>query len=199
MKKLWGLAAWVVLAGCFPAWAAGVSGDVAVFEGLGVGPASPNDCVTAAAGYHQVNPWVLRAIIKVESNFNPQAVNKNGNGSVDVGIAQINSTHFNELSRFGVAPRDLMDGCVSSYVAAWHLKKQLVKYGNTWFAIGAYHSATPCYNRRYGSLVWNALVDWRVVTGTKKTVPSMQSCKGSAVASKGASRNADSVLALDLE
>jgi|GEM_PF-501031 len=145
-------------------------------------PAQPNDCVTKAAEYHSVNPWVLRAIIKVESNFNTNAVNRNRNGTVDVGIAQINSMHFKELGKHGVGPADLMNGCIASYVAAWHLKKQIKAYGNTWFAIGAYHSATPCYNSRYSALIWNTLVGWKVFPGSRLGVPSMASCAGSSSA-----------------
>ena len=42
-----------------------------------------------------------------------------------------------------------MDGCVSVYVAAWHLKSKMVKYGNTWTAVGAYHSESPHENMVY--------------------------------------------------
>ncbi len=141
-------------------------------------PDQPNDCVTMAGSHHGVNAWVLRAIIKTESNFNANAMNRNRNGTVDVGIAQINSMHFNELRKHGIGPADLMDGCVASYVAAWHLKKQVKAYGNTWFAIGAYHSATPCYNSRYTAMIWNTLLGWRVVAGSKAPVPSMSTCDG---------------------
>jgi hypothetical protein len=139
----------------------------------------PNDCVTRAASFHQVNAWVVRAILKVESNFNAGAVNLNSNGTQDVGVAQINSIHFDELKKKGIAPSDLMNGCISSYVAAWHLRKQIKAYGNTWFAVGAYHSATPCYNRRYSALVWNTLLSWRTVSGAALRVPSIDECRAS--------------------
>ena len=139
--------------------------------------AEPNDCVTQAAGFHKVNALVLRAIFKVESNFNPNAINRNSNGTVDVGIGQHNSIHFAELRKFGIAPSDLLDVCVASYVAAWHLAKQVRVYGNSWQAIGAYHSITPCFNTRYASLVRNALVDWRIVPGPRSVVTPLAACK----------------------
>jgi len=139
-------------------------------------PPQPDDCVTQAAQYHGVNSWILRAIIQVESNFNPTVVNRNQNGTTDHGIAQINSMHFRELSRHGVTPGDLMDGCKASYVAAWHLGKQVRAYGNTWYAVGAYHSTTPCFNKRYTALVWNAMLKWGVVQGPRALVPSLSSC-----------------------
>jgi soluble lytic murein transglycosylase-like protein len=86
-----------------------------VFEGDG----QTSRCVVDAAQYHGVNPWLLRAILKVESDFSARAVHRNANGTLDVGMAQINSVHFAELARWGVAPSSLMDGCIASYVAAW--------------------------------------------------------------------------------
>lgn len=172
------------------------SGDGAVVQV----PKQPDDCVTQAATHHSVSPWVLRAIIQVESSFNPNALNKNNNGTVDVGIAQINSMHFKELGKYGIGQRDLMNGCVSSYVAAWHLKKQINAYGNTWFAVGAYHSATPCFNQRYTGLVWNVLLKWGVVNGPKSKPVAMSACapvrSGTRIA--GSSQTKEStLLALD--
>jgi hypothetical protein len=69
---------------------------------VAIGPRQPDDCVTQAATYHSVSPWILRAIIQVESSFNPNALNKNNNGTVDIGIAQINSMHFKELGKYGI-------------------------------------------------------------------------------------------------
>lgn len=133
-------------------------------------------CVTGAASFHAVNPWILKAILKVESGFRADVVNRNRNGTVDVGMAQINSMHFKELSRHGIAPSDLMDACVATYVAAWHLAKQYRAHGNTWFAVGAYHSTTPCFNRRYSGLVWNTLLMWGVVDGPRLKVQSLADC-----------------------
>jgi soluble lytic murein transglycosylase-like protein len=164
------------------------------------GPMQPDDCVTQAATYHSVSPWVLRAIIQVESSFNPNALNKNNNGTVDVGIAQINSMHFKELAKYGIAQRDLMNGCVSSYVAAWHLKKQINAYGNTWFAVGAYHSATPCFNQRYTGLVWNVLLKWGVVNGPRAKPVAMSACapaKSGTRVARSPQANEPTVLALD--
>lgn len=161
------------------------------------GPPQPDDCVSQAAAYHSVNSWILRAILQVESGFNPRAINKNKNGTTDVGIAQMNSMHFKELSKFGVAPKDLMDACLATYVAAWHLSKQIRAYGNTWFAVGAYHSATPCFNRRYTGLVWNVLLKWGAVTGTKASVASMDSCSLIQPSAKRSQRGENPILAMD--
>lgn len=119
--------------------------------------ASPTRCVEPAAVYHGVNAEVLRAILKVESSFRADVVSRNTNGTIDVGIAQINSLHFAKLRQYKISPSDLLDPCVGTYVAAWHLARQTAAYGNTWFAIGAYHSATPVHNTRYQGLIWRAI------------------------------------------
>ena len=137
-------------------------------------------CILDAAQFHGVNPWLLRAILKVESDFNPQAVNRNANGTVDVGMAQINSIHFSELAAWGVAPASLLDGCVASYVAAWHLARQIRRHGNTWFGVASYHSTSPCHNARYAGLLWNTLLSWNAVAGARVAVASASTCSGAA-------------------
>ncbi len=170
-------------------------------------PAALNDrtpCVSDAAQYHGVNPWVLKAILKVESGFNPRAINRNANSSVDVGMGQMNSIHFKELSGFGIAPAHLLDGCVATYIAAWHLAKQMRKHGNTWYGIASYHSATPCFNGRYAGLLWNTLVSWKVLPGPNVRVPRIEECGGGTVAAvpnvrRRPSSNAAVSVAYDIE
>lgn len=131
-------------------------------------------CIIPAAYYHGVNHAILRAILKVESNLNPKAVGKNDNGTEDVGIGQMNSMHFKELSKFGIAPEQLKDACTGTYVAAWHLKKGIAKHGNTWFAVARYHSATPYFNNRYQILLNNELVKAGVIQGKRMPVPPLR-------------------------
>ena len=110
-------------------------------------------CVEPAAEYHQVNSKILEAILRVESGLKPNTITRNTNNTIDVGLAGINSVHFPELGRYGIAPQDLLKPCVNIYVAAWHLAKQYRKFGNTWWAVGAYHSTTTIHNTRYQGLV----------------------------------------------
>lgn len=143
-----------------------------VAPGAGAGAQSPapfttpaEQCIMPAADYHQVNPYLLRAILRVESGLRPNAVMRNSNGTVDIGISQINSIHFRELGRYGIAPAHLQDACVGTYVGAWHLARVIARHGNTWEGIARYHSATPKFNRRYQALLWNELVRSGVVQG----------------------------------
>ena len=121
------------------------------------------DCIDDAAMRHQVNPLVLRAIGWQESRLQPRAMGRNANGSIDVGAFQINSVHLGELGRYGIDRAALADGCTSAEVAAWHYRRQVERQGNSWLAVGAYHSATPARAAWYANriaailMVWNAL------------------------------------------
>lgn len=125
-------------------------------------PPAP-DCLFEAAERHQVNPWVLRAIAWQETKNKPHTVVRNTNGSVDVGIGGINSVHFTELAKYGIEPGHLLDACTNLHVAAWHLRRQMNRFGNTWQAVGAYHSKTPSLNLRYANTIRGILKGWGVV------------------------------------
>ncbi|PPT92352.1 lytic murein transglycosylase [Xanthomonas theicola] len=116
-------------------------------------PLAHAGCFEQAADYQQVNARVLKAIAWQESRGRPQAIHHNANGSVDYGQMQINSIHLPRLSRYGVSVRELMHPCASAYVAAWHLRQMMNKYGNSWAAVGAYHSETPGERDRYARSV----------------------------------------------
>lgn len=113
--------------------------------------------MSAASSRHGVNPDLLLAILRVESGLRTDPVRRNTNGSIDVGIAQINSIHFAELRRHGVEWPHLLKPCVGIFVAAWHLRNQVLRHGNTWFAVGAYHSVTPQFNQAYRERVMREL------------------------------------------
>ncbi len=130
-----------------------------------------DECVPYAAAFHQVSDALLRAILLVESGMNPNTINKNANGSIDLGLGGMNSVHFQELARYGIAPEHLLNACVATYVAAWQLKKQFSQYGLTWFAVGAYHSTTPYYNQRYQILIYNQLLKIHALQGAPLPVP----------------------------
>lgn len=119
-----------------------------------------DDCFEQAAAYQGVNPLVLRAVAWRESKGDGAAINRNANGSIDIGQLQINSIHFPDLARHGIPHRALADPCVNVFVAAWLLKQKMVKYGNTWQAIGAYHSESPKHRDAYARSIQQILVGW---------------------------------------
>jgi soluble lytic murein transglycosylase-like protein len=122
------------------------------------------DCFDDAARYQHVNPWTLRAIAWQESHYRPEALHKNDNGSVDYGMMQINSIHLPTLARYGISSGTLMDPCKNVYIAAWHLRQKMDKHGNSWDAVGAYHSETPELRDKYKNDIIAILVRWKVLT-----------------------------------
>jgi hypothetical protein len=111
-------------------------------------------CWNEASARYRISAAVLQSIGQHESGLRPTAVNRNQNGTVDVGVMQINSVHFAELSSYGIAPNALWDPCTNVMVGAFLLARSIVKYGNTWEAVGAYHSRTPGLKERYASQVY---------------------------------------------
>lgn len=103
-------------------------------------------CWDEAATQYGIPANVLKAIAKVESNLNPKAVRKpfiagNKDGSYDVGLVQINSSHFPRLKReFGINEADLYEPCTNLKVGAWILADNVSRLGWNWNAIGAYNA-----------------------------------------------------------
>lgn len=119
------------------------------------------DCFDDAARYHSVNPWILRAIAAQESRFNPNAVHPvNANGSRDHGMTGINDVLLPELASYGITAGDLRDGCKSVFLAGWHLRRMVNKFGNTWAAVGAYNSKTPSKRDIYAGKIRKIISFW---------------------------------------
>jgi len=136
-------------------------------------PAQAN-CFDDAAAYQHVNPLILRAIAWQESRNQPGATHLNANGSTDYGVMQINSIHLGALSRYGITRDELMAPCKNIYIAAWQLRRQIVKYGNTWAAVGAYHSATPALRDRYARQIAAILRAWNVLPDGRNTAAGIE-------------------------
>jgi soluble lytic murein transglycosylase-like protein len=118
--------------------------------------AQPCTWETAAARYG-VNASVLYAIAQQESGLNPAAVNLNADGSYDLGLTQINSQWLPHLSKFGITSAHLMDPCTNLNVGAYILALSMQRHGNTWRAIGAYHSSTPWRRDQYAMSIYKRL------------------------------------------
>lgn len=119
-----------------------------------------HSCVLAAAHRYQISPQILEAHVYVESRGNPYAVSAPKHGQpnsqgvltystahqrvqqlsrkgvmLDVGLAQINSTH---MHRFGLDPVVLLDPCTNLQWAAYVIRDNINHYGETWTAVGRY-------------------------------------------------------------
>ncbi|WP_249173340.1 lytic transglycosylase domain-containing protein [Burkholderia dolosa] len=100
-------------------------------------------CFEDAGARYGIDPNLLHAIAIVESNMNPNAIGKNRNGTVDVGLMQINSSHFHRLQRQGISREKLTrDPCTSVLVGAEILSTFIERHGYTWRAVGAYNAGS---------------------------------------------------------
>ena len=112
-------------------------------------------CFEEAGQQYGINPQILRAIAKVESNFNPRAVNRNSNGTYDFGLMQINSSWASTLGKKRWEAQG--DACYNTKTGAWILAMCINKYGYNWKAIGCYNSQTPGKRDLYAKKVFNQL------------------------------------------
>ncbi|VWB43623.1 transglycosylase SLT domain-containing protein [Burkholderia latens] len=115
------------------------------------------DCLDDAAAFQKVSVSLLRGIAQVESGMNPNAVNTNTNGTVDIGLMQINSTWLPTLAREGITRESLFDACTNAYVGAWILSQNIRQLGPNWNAIGAYNAASPDKRLAYARKVYDAI------------------------------------------
>lgn len=74
-------------------------------------------CFEEAAARYQVPVVLLQAISKIESPGNPRAINRNRDGSYDIGH-MINSRWLPVLSKYGIREADLWDACTNTHVGA---------------------------------------------------------------------------------
>jgi soluble lytic murein transglycosylase-like protein len=117
---------------------------------LAFGAALPAQaCWDDAAQRYQVSSALLYAIARTESDLNPQALGRNGNGSRDIGLMQINSSWLPTLATHGIGERELFEPCTNIHVGAWILAGNVSRLGYTWDAVGAYNAASPALRRAY--------------------------------------------------
>ncbi|UFS70027.1 lytic transglycosylase domain-containing protein [Geomonas sp. RF6] len=112
-------------------------------------------CFDEAGSLYSISPQILRAIAKVESNYNPAAINKNTNGTFDYGVMQINSIWAPTLGT--ERWNSLGNACTNIKTGAMILSGCVKKYGYNWQAIGCYNSQTPGKRERYARRVFKQL------------------------------------------
>jgi soluble lytic murein transglycosylase-like protein len=115
------------------------------------------DCIDDAAAYRHINVQLVRAIAQQESGMRANAVNRNANGSEDLGLMQINSSWLPKLSRFGIRREHLFNACVNAYVGTWILASNIQQFGANWKAVGAYNSPTTAHQIAYANSIFRRL------------------------------------------
>ncbi len=101
--------------------------------------ANLDECFEYAGKSFSISPVLLKCIGTVESGLNQNARNKDSDGTIDVGIMQINSSWIKTIS-WGNWVKAKTDACYNIYVGAWILSKCVKRYGYTWRAVGCYNA-----------------------------------------------------------
>lgn len=129
-----------------------------VFLWVGIGQAHAY-CWSRAGEQHAIEPELLQAIADVESRQKSDAINVNKDGSRDIGLMQINSSHLARLNAQGITEQRLLDEpCLSVEVGASVLAGFIARYGYNWTAVGAYNAGNSPHRQaarlRYARKVW---------------------------------------------
>ena len=94
-------------------------------------------CFQEAGEAYGVSPFLLEAIMFVESRGNARAINHNSDGSYDFGLMQINSYW---AKPWGLEVWSMLgDPCVNVHAGAYVLADCIRRYGQTWDAVGCYN------------------------------------------------------------
>ncbi|HHR6038825.1 TPA: lytic transglycosylase domain-containing protein [Providencia alcalifaciens] len=99
------------------------------------------DCYDKAGNDYQIDPDLLRAVAFRESSFQPNAINQASPTRYAIGLMQIHSQNFNELSQYGITENHLrQDPCMNIYTGAFYLAKFIRIQKDTWKGVGAYNA-----------------------------------------------------------
>lgn len=117
------------------------------------------DCWLQAEKMFNIESELLYAIAQQESAMKPDAIGRNRDGSTDLGLMQINSSHMKRLKKMGISEKQLLhDPCISVIVGASILSDMMKIYGYSWEAVGAYNAGTSPkrgdVRKRYAKKVW---------------------------------------------
>jgi soluble lytic murein transglycosylase-like protein len=112
-------------------------------------------CWQEASDRYGVPVDLLYSVAMVETGNKAKIVSKaNKNGSYDIGLMQINSSHLKRLANYGISEKDLLDNaCLNLHVGAWIMSDAISRHGFNWKGVGAYNAASPDKRRIYAEKV----------------------------------------------
>ena len=118
-------------------------------------PKARADCLELAGMRYGVSPLLLKAVAMQESGMRADAINRNRDGSTDIGLMQINSRWLPYLARHGLKRDDLWDPCVNVHVGAWIMASNFSRMGVNWVSLGAYNASSHEQRAKYASqVIW---------------------------------------------
>ncbi|MGE4403236.1 MAG: lytic transglycosylase domain-containing protein [Desulfobulbus sp.] len=168
-----------------------------------------------AAQFWGVPTAWTQAIADVESGSNPWSLNIDGKGyklaskekavamakhaeaegrSFDSGIMQVNNFW---LKKYGIPLEVAFDPLANIYLGSWILKQEIDRHGQTWEAIGAYHSPNESKGRRYAEMVKGALAKgWAPKVTVSGTVSSFTDRKPKGISIEAVNKKGESLAPL---
>lgn len=97
-----------------------------------------------------ISYFLMKAIALTENaDFDNDAIMKNDNGTIDVGLMQINSMWKYWLPEANITHQKLKDPDFNIKIAYTIVSKIIERHGYSWDSIGRYHSGTPKFKERW--------------------------------------------------
>lgn len=114
-------------------------------------------CIETASRQFNIPELPLWIILDVERGTLGK-VNRNTNGTYDMGPMQVNTIWLKRIAPYGITEHQVINNlCINIYVGAWIFTKELQEHGTLPKAIANYHSPTPKHQMRYLGLIQRAL------------------------------------------
>jgi soluble lytic murein transglycosylase-like protein len=113
-------------------------------------------CWQDASEKYSVPIDLLYSIARVETGNRGKIVSRaNDNGTYDIGLMQINSSHLPQLAKYGITEKKLInDSCLNLHIGAWILADSIARNGFNWRAIGAYNAGSESKRIIYAKKVF---------------------------------------------
>lgn len=93
-----------------------------------------------------ISYFLMKSIAMTENKgFNEKAIMKNTNGTIDIGLMQVNSKWIEWMPEANITKEKLKDPEFNIKVGFMIVSKIIREHGYSWHSIGRYHSGTPQY------------------------------------------------------
>ena len=97
-----------------------------------------------------ISYFLMKSIALTENaGFDNDAIMKNENGTIDIGLMQINSMWKYWLPEENITHQKLKDPDFNIKIAYTIVSKIIEQHGYSWDSIGRYHSGTPKFKERW--------------------------------------------------
>jgi soluble lytic murein transglycosylase-like protein len=112
------------------------------------------ECWAQASQKYGVPVNLLYSIARVETGVRNGVIHRNENGTYDIGLMQINSSHLPFLKKYGITEASLQsDACLNLKVGAWILAMSIRDHGMNWRGVGAYNAGSDQLRANYARKV----------------------------------------------